>query len=82
MQLRSKIPMKNVKRIPLQKLLWCKIRYYQQLHDISNELLAKTLGVSKRTLSEYDKDSCNITLEKVDRFLYANNITIDKLMNE
>jgi len=74
--------MKNVKRIPLQKLIWCKIRYYQQLRDISNQLLSETLGVSERTLKEYDKDACNITLEKIDRFLAAYNMTLTELVSQ
>ena len=68
------------KRIPFQKLIWCKIRYYQQLHDITNGELALMLGVIERTLREYDKDSCNITLEKIDRFLSSNKITIKELI--
>ena len=38
------------------------------------------LGVIERTLREYDKDSCNITLEKIDRFLSSNKITIKELI--
>ena len=71
--------MKNVKRIPLQKLLWCKIRYYQQLYCMSDELLSETLGVTERTLKAYDKDAGNVTLEKVDNFLQATNLMIQEL---
>lgn len=70
----------KTKRIPFQKMIWCKIRYYQHLHDISNSQLASTMGVIERTLKEYDKDSCNITLEKIDRFLLSNQITIKELI--
>lgn len=57
------------KRIQLHKRIWCKIRYYQQLNDISDELLAQYLGVSERTMREYDRDARNLTFERVDRFL-------------
>lgn len=80
MQIRGKNHMKNVKRIPLQKLLWCKIRYYQQLHDVSDELLSDTIGVNERTLKEYDKNASHITLEKIDRFLAAYNLTLTELI--
>ncbi len=60
---------KNNSQITLHKKIWCKIRYYQQLNDISDELLARYMGVSERTMREYDKDARTLTLEKVERFL-------------
>ncbi|HAU88341.1 MAG TPA: hypothetical protein DCW90_23560 [Lachnospiraceae bacterium] len=71
---------KNKGRITLQKLLWCKIRYYQMLHEITDDTLAATLEVNKRTLTTYDKDSGNITLAKVDKFLFVNRITLEELL--
>ena len=62
---------KSPKRIPLQKMIWCKVRYWQNLHDISNEELASYLGCSTRTLLNYDNDPSNVTLKTLDTFLFA-----------
>ncbi|MDE5991832.1 MAG: hypothetical protein K2G87_02150 [Oscillospiraceae bacterium] len=64
--------MKREKRIALYKKIWCKIRYWQSLKDVTDMELAAYLQVTERTLHEYDKNAKNITLEKVDSFLYAN----------
>lgn len=71
--------MKKEKRISTHKIIWCKIRYYQQLHDISDEELAKYLEISPRTLKTYDINAQNITLGMLDKFLYAANIDLQKL---
>ena len=73
--------MKKEKRITLQKKIWCKIRYYQQLHDISDTDLASSMGISIRTLKEYDKDASPISLQKLDIFLYLYNLTLSELFN-
>lgn len=73
--------MKKEKRIPLQKKIWCKIRCYQQLHDISDVELAASLDVSIRTINGYDKDSGNISLQRLDKFLYLYDMTITELLN-
>ena len=57
------------KNIPLYKKIWCKIRYFQQLNDITDDLLATYLGLSERTMREYDRDARSLTIERVDRFL-------------
>ena len=68
-------------RITLYKYIWCKIRLYQQLNDIDEQLLASTIGVQLRTLKEYDKQSKNITLGQLDSFLYMNNLSLQDLLN-
>lgn len=73
--------MNKTKRITFQKHVWCKIRYYQKINDISETDLASYLDVTERTLKDYDKDSSNITLSKIDRFLYINDLTISDLLN-
>ena len=73
--------MRKEKRIPLYKLIWCKIRYLQQLKDISDSELAAYLNIGERTLHEYDKNAKNITLEKIDNFLYINNMELADLMS-
>ncbi len=72
---------KKADRITLHKKIWCKIRYYQQLNNIDDETLATALNVHERTLREYDKNSANVTMGKIDNFLYVNNITLDELLN-
>ena len=77
----NKVSRVKSNRITLQKYIWCKIRYYQQLNDISDSDLANSLDVAERTLKEYDKSASNVTLAKVDRFLYINNMKISDLLN-
>ncbi|MBR2303908.1 MAG: hypothetical protein IJ871_02055 [Ruminococcus sp.] len=71
---------KQKKDVALYKKIWCKIRYYQQLNDLSNEDLAAFIGVSERTLSEYDKNAQNITLGKIENFLKCEEIDLEELM--
>lgn len=72
---------KSQARISLYKKIWCKIRCYQQLYDMSDKDLSNYLCVSERTLKEYDKNAMNITLGKLDNFLYINNLTLIELLN-
>lgn len=72
--------MKKDKRIPIYKKIWCKIRYWQSLKDISDNELANCLNVCDRTLKEYDRNAQHITLEKLDNFLYINNMELNDLM--
>lgn len=73
--------MKKEKRITLYKKIWCKIRYWQNLNDIPDEELATHLEISIRTIKEYDKDASNITLQKLDRFLYLYDLSLNELLN-
>lgn len=73
--------MKKEKRIALYKKIWCKIRYWQSLKDVSDSELANYLQVGERTLHEYDKNAKNITLEKIDNFLYVNNMELADLFS-
>ena len=73
--------MKNKqKHIPLQKTIWCKIRYWQLLHDLTDDELAMYLNCSTRTLQNYDHDAKNLTLKTVDTFLCVNELTLEELM--
>lgn len=69
------------KRISLDKIIWCKIRYYQQLYDISDDDLAARLGVCSRTLANYDKDAKHLTIGNIDNFLHLTSMTLQELMN-
>ena len=64
-------------RITLYKLIWCKIRYWQSLHDVSDADLA----VGERTLRNYDKSAKEITLEKLDNFLMTNRLELHELLS-
>ena len=72
---------KKEKRISLYKKVWCKIRYWQSLRDVSDDELSAYLQVGVRTLKEYDKCAKHITLEKLDNFLYVNNMEIAELLS-
>ena len=71
--------MKRTPRITLYKKVWCKIRYWQNLRDITDSELAAVLQVGERTLHEYDKNAKNITLEKIDNFLDVNKMELNEL---
>lgn len=73
--------MRKEKRISLYKKIWCKIRYWQNLKDISDSDLAAYLNVGERTLHEYDKNAKNITLERIDNFLYVNDMELADLLS-
>lgn len=73
--------MKKEKRIAIYKKIWCKIRYWQSIKDVSDSELAAFLQVGERTLKEYDKSAKNITLEKIDNFLFVNNMEFADLMS-
>ena len=72
--------MKKEKRITIYKKRWCKIRYWQNLKDVSDTELAAYLRVCERTLRDYDKNARNITLEKIDNFLTVNSMELDELL--
>lgn len=72
--------MKKEKRITIYKKIWCKIRYWQSLKDVSDTELAAYLQVCERTLRDYDKNARNITLEKVENFLAVNSMELDELL--
>lgn len=67
-------------RITLYKRIWCKVRYWQSLKDISDAELASYLQVGERTLHEYDKNAANVTLGRIDGLLYVTGMELDDLM--
>ncbi|MBP5362364.1 MAG: hypothetical protein J6Y71_04980 [Ruminococcus sp.] len=71
---------KNSKRITLYKRIWCKVRYWQNLRDVSDTELASYLQVSERTLREYDKSAQHVTLEKIDNLLSITGMELNDLM--
>ena len=78
---KTRITTKCGHEFPLYRMLWCKIRYFQQLYQIGDEELANELGVHKRTLRDYDKTAENVTFGKLDRFLRANGLSLNELLD-
>lgn len=72
---------KKNQRITLYKRIWCKIRYWQNLRDVTDTELALYLQVGERTLREYDKSARHITLEKIDNLLSITGMELDDLMS-
>ncbi len=72
--------MKKDRRIALYKKIWCKIRYWQNISDVTDSELAAYMQVAERTLKDYDRNAKNITLEKIDNFLYMNNMELADLL--
>lgn len=60
--------------------IWLKIRLWQKLHGIDDSMLAQFLGISTRSLRDYDKSAVNVTLGKLDSFLRASGLTLEQLM--
>lgn len=71
---------KKTQRIPLYRKIWCKIRYWQQLKEVSDAELASYLQVGERTLHQYDISAENVTLGRVDNLLYVTGMELDDLM--
>lgn len=69
------------KRIPLQKTIWCKVRYWQNLHDISDEELAGYLRCTVRTLQNYDHDPSCVTLKTIDTFLFVAEMSLTDFLS-
>lgn len=69
------------KRIPLQKEIWCKVRYWQNLYDVSDEELASYLGCTERTLHNYDVDPSPVTLKTIDTFLFVIDMTLAEFIS-
>lgn len=71
---------KKAQRITLYRRIWCKIRYWQQLKEVSDAELASYLQVGERTLHQYDISAENVTLGRVDNLLYVTGMELDDLM--
>ena len=67
-------------RITLYRRIWCKIRYWQQLKEVSDAELASYLQVGERTLHQYDISAENVTLGRVDNLLYVTGMDFNDLM--
>jgi len=72
---------KKSTRITLYKRIWCKIRYWQNLRDVTDAELASYLQIGERTLREYDKSAQHVTLEKIDNLLSVTGMELNDLMS-
>ncbi len=74
--------MKNPRRVPIYRNIWSQIRHWQYLTETSDKALADSLELRNvRTLKDYDTDPRNITLSRIDRFLFVNNLTLQQLIS-
>ena len=71
---------KKTQRITLYKRIWCKVRYWQNLRDVSDAELASYLQVGERTLQKKKKNAANVTLGRVDNLLYVTGMELNDLM--
>ena len=71
---------KKTQRITLHRRIWCKIRYWQQLKEVSNAELASYLQVGERTLHQYDISAENVTLGRIDNLLYVTGMDFNDLV--
>ncbi len=73
----SSVDIRRTTNIPIHDRLWNSIRKWQRDTDTSNAKLAMMLGISERTLCDYDKSARTMTLEKVSNFLNCTNGSIE-----
>ncbi len=52
-------------RTLIPKIIWAKIRYFQMLDDMPDEVLAEYLNICTKTLRAYDKGAANLTLGQI-----------------
>ena len=71
---------KKTQRITLHRRIWCKIRYWQQLKEVSDAELASYLQVGERTLHQYDISAENVTLGRIDNLLYVTGMDFNDLV--
>lgn len=69
------------KEISLHRKVWCKIRFWQNLNNVTDEALARYLNLSPRTLREYDNNAGVLSLERLENFLSATGLTLEQLIS-
>ncbi|MCR4638489.1 MAG: helix-turn-helix domain-containing protein [Ruminococcus sp.] len=69
--------MKNKVNIPIYDRLWYAIRKWQRATGTTASELARILGISERTLRDYDKSARTMTLEKLTNFINYTNGSIE-----
>lgn len=62
------------------RLVWGNIRKYQYLNSMCDEMLASILGVSPRSLYNYDRMPDRLSIGKIEAFISATGIDAAKLI--
>lgn len=73
--------MKKNNRVSIYKVIWFKIRYWQNIKGFTDDELGAFMGVCDKTVRSYDIHCDGITLDKIDRFLAVNNMELNDLLN-
>ena len=63
------VNIKKTANLPIYDRLWISIRKWQRDTGTSNTELARILGISERTLRDYDKSARTMPLEKLTKFI-------------
>ena len=71
------VDIRKTSNIPIFDRLWNSIRKWQRDTGTSNAKLTVMLGISERTLRDYDKSARTMTLEKLSNFLNCTNGSIE-----
>ena len=71
---------RKLKKQTIAMTIWCNILRQQYLMGITNEQLCETLGITARTLYNYQKDPSVLTLRQLQSFLDALNIEMQSLL--
>ena len=66
----------------IPKVIWAKIRYYQMLDDMPDEVLADYLSICTKTLRNYDKGAVNLTIGQIAEYLNRTNRKMTDLIVE
>ena len=66
--------------INICRLIWSNIRRFQYLEGMTDERLAEALGITTRTLYDYNKDPSKISLDKIQSFVEDTNYDVDNLL--
>jgi hypothetical protein len=70
----------NTKQIPLEKMLWAKIRYYQMMLGISDDTLAGYLQITPRTMRNYDHCADSLCVGQIESFLISTDLSITDII--
>ena len=68
----------NPNRFSISKKMWFKIRYWQNMLELTDVQLASFIGVCDKTLRALDKNCGTMTIDKVENFIVVNNMTFEE----
>ena len=67
-------------KVIICKVIWGNIRKFQYVQGMSMPQLAKILGVSERSIYNYDANPGNLPLGRVQLFIEATGVTMESLI--